>query len=138
MTHITGIAEAVLYVTDLIASKKFYTEALGLPITQEFDDACFLQTGQNSTLILFQLDKLATRVSVIPDHGATGRGHVSLAIPPDQMDTWRQRLIEHNIEIEHEQKWSLGTYSIYFRDPDDNSLELMDNTHYPKVWQKLQ
>ena len=28
--------------------------------------------------------------------------------------------------------------SIYFRDPDGNSLELMDGRHYRRVWRKLQ
>lgn len=136
-TQILRVAEAVLYVSDLARAKQFYTEVLGLPVSQEFEDALFLQTGQNSTLILFESGKLATRVSVIPQHGATGPGHVCLAIPPEQMNAWRGRLLQHNVEIEHEQAWSLGTHSLYFRDPDDNSLELMDGRHYRRVWRKL-
>ncbi len=28
-------------------------------------------------------------------------------------------------------------YGAYFRDPDDNSLELMDGRHYRRVWRKM-
>ncbi len=137
-TEILGVAEAVLYVTDIPRARAFYTEVLDLPISNQFEDAIFLQTGQNSTLILFDINKLATRESIIPAHGARGQGHACLAIPPEQMDSWRARLLAHEIEIEHEQDWSLGTHSIYFRDPDGNSLELMDGRHYRRVWRKLQ
>lgn len=137
MTKITGIAEAALYVDDLEKAKRFYIDVLGLPLTAQFGDSCFLQTGEHSTLILFQLSSLATRESVIPGHGAKGQGHVALAIPPEQMSAWRDRLQSHDIEIEHEQTWSSGTHSIYFRDPDENSIELIEATHYPLSWQKL-
>ena len=47
MTSIVGVAEAVLYVNDLERASWFYMEALGLQVTAAFDDARFLQTGQN-------------------------------------------------------------------------------------------
>lgn len=136
MTTILGVAEAVLYVEDLARARAFYEEVLGLPVTLAFDDACFLQTGRDSTVILFDREKLKTRESVIPDHGASGRGHVALAIPAEEMDAWRRRLQAHGVEIEHEQEWPQGTHSLYFRDPDDNSLELIDGRHYPQIWDK--
>ena len=137
-TEILRVAEAVLYVSNMLKAKKFYTTVLDLPVSQEFEDAIFLQTGQNSTLILFDINTLKTRISPIPAHGTRGRGHVCLAIPPEQMNAWRQRLIAHNIPVEHEQDWSFGTHSIYFRDPDNNSIELIDGRHYRRVWRRMQ
>lgn len=137
MTAITGLAEVALYVADLERAAEFYATIIGLPPTAVFDDAVFLQTGPNSTLILFQIDKLEKRVSIIPGHGARGQGHVALAIPAEEMDAWRQRLQEHDVAIEHEQDWPLGTHSIYFRDLDQNSIELIEDTHYPSIWQRL-
>jgi catechol 2,3-dioxygenase-like lactoylglutathione lyase family enzyme len=137
MTTVIGVAEAVLYTDDIEAARKFYTEVLGLPVTANFGDACFLQTGEHSTLILFERAALKTRVSVIPHHGSMGQGHVALAIPPEQMDAWRERLVAHGVAIEHEQDWARGTHSIYFRDPDNNSLELIDGRHYPLAWKKI-
>jgi catechol 2,3-dioxygenase-like lactoylglutathione lyase family enzyme len=137
MTEILNLAEAALYVADLEKARAFYREVLGLVETAVFDDAAFLQTGPDSTLILFQIDKLESRESVIPAHGARGRGHVALAIDSDGMAAWHERLKAHGVDIEHEQDWPLGTYSLYFRDPDENSLELIDSSHYPQVWAKF-
>ena len=131
MTTILGVAEAALYVRDLDRAAQFYTEVLGLPLTAAFGEARFLQTGPDSTLILFDADGIRRRQSVIPSHGAVGQGHVALAMPAGEIDVWRQRLEAHGVAIEHEQKWSLGTRSIYFRDPDNNSLELISADHYP-------
>ena len=137
MTGKLNLAEAALYVADLERARTFYREVVGLVETAVFDDAAFLQIGVDATLILFQIDALETRVSVIPAHGSRGRGHVALAIGPNEMASWRERLQAHSIEVEHEQDWPLGTHSLYFRDPDDNSLELIDNTHYPQLWAKF-
>jgi catechol 2,3-dioxygenase-like lactoylglutathione lyase family enzyme len=137
MTTILGVAEVALYVDDLARARDFYVDVLGLPVSADFGDACFLQTGQHSTLILFEREALENRVSIIPAHGAQGRGHVALAIDSAEYDAWRARLVAHDVAIEHEQAWSQGTRSIYFRDSDDNSLELIEATHYPIVWNRL-
>ena len=131
------VAEAVLYVDNLPRATRFYCEVLGLPVAMSFGDASFLQTGPQSTLILFDRQKLAERESTIPAHGATGRGHVALAVPPEQLDEWRVRLEECGVAIEHEQRWPAGTRSIYFRDPEGHSLELIDGLHYPRMWARL-
>lgn len=138
MSSILGIAEAVLYVDDLPQATRFYTEILRLPLSASFSDASFLQTGRDSTLILFERGKLEERQSAIPAHGTVGAGHVALAVPADDMDEWRRRLKEEGIPIEHEQEWSQGTHSLYFRDPDGNSVELMEARHYRLVWERLQ
>lgn len=136
MTTISGLAEAAVYVANLEKARAFYKEVLGLVETAVFADAAFLQTGPHSTLILFDREKLTNRDSVIPGHGADGPGHFALAIPPEEMDAWRARLEAHGVAIEHEQDWPQGTHSLYFRDPDQNSLELIDATHYPQIWGK--
>lgn len=136
MTTITGVAEAVLYVSDLDRAAQFYIEVLGLPLTAAFDDARFLQTGLDSTLILFDVDGISRRQSAIPSHGSVGQGHVAFAVPAGEIDAWRERLQAHGVTIEHERVWSLGSRSIYFRDPDENSLELISADHYPKNWQQ--
>ncbi len=137
MPQISGIAEVALYVNDIEIATRFYEEVLGLIKTAQFGDSSFLQTGVNSTLILFQKDTLASRKSIIPAHGAEGPGHVALSIPSEEIDVWRDHLLKMNIEIEHEQDWSQGTHSIYFRDPDQNSVELIEARHYPAVWAKI-
>lgn len=138
MTKILGIAEAVLYVDDLAEATAFYQEVLQLPLSASFEDSRFLQTGPGSSLILFDRQKLARRESVIPAHGANGPGHVALAAPVEEMDAWRERLQQHGVAIEHEQRWPQGTRSIYFRDPAGNSVELIEGHHYHLVWNRLE
>jgi catechol-2,3-dioxygenase len=137
MTSILSIAEAVLYVEDLEQARAFYTRVLGLPITADYGESCFLQVGPQSSLILFDIKQLEIRESQIPDHGAYGEGHIALAIDAADMDAWRQRLQEHNVAIEHEQRWPQGTHSIYFRDPAGNSIELIDDRHYQMAAARL-
>lgn len=138
MPTILRIAEAVLYVDDLQEATRFYSDVLEMPISASFADATFLQSGPDSTLILFDREKLGTRNSPIPTHGADGPGHVALAVPAEELDNWRQRLEEMGIEIEHEQQWPQGTRSVYFRDPAGNSVEFIEGHHYELVWQRLQ
>lgn len=137
MTNILRIAEAVLYVDDLPEATRFYQDILQLPLTASFGDASFLQTGKDSTLILFDRHKLRQRESVIPSHGADGEGHVAFAVEADEMAAWRNRLQELGVDIEHEQDWPQGTHSIYFRDPAGNSVELIEAGHYRFVWDSL-
>jgi catechol 2,3-dioxygenase-like lactoylglutathione lyase family enzyme len=123
-------------VADLEKARAFYKEVLGLVETAVFADAAFLQISPHSTLILFDREKLLHRESIIPGHGADGQGHIALAIPPEEMDVWRAHLEAHGVLIEHEQDWPQGTHSLYFRDPDQNSLELIEASHYPQIWGK--
>ena len=137
MVEILNIAEAVLYVDNLPQAIDFYQTVLELPLTMSFDDAAFLQTGPDSTLILFDRAQLQARQSAIPRHGTEGPGHVALAVPRAEMEQWRERLREHRVAIEHEQLWPQGTLSLYFRDPAGNSVELIDSAHYPARWRQL-
>lgn len=136
MPSILRIAEAVLYVDDLPEAIRFYTDVLELPVTASFGDAAFLQTGRDSTLIVFDRQALRDRESVIPAHGSDGPGHVALAVSADELDSWRAHLIAAGVSIEHEQKWPQGTHSVYFRDPAGNSVELIDDAHYKRVWNR--
>ena len=66
----------------------------------------------------------------LPAHGSHGPGHFALGIAREDLDAWRDRLIEHGVAIEHEEDWPLGGHSLYFRDPAGNSVELIT----PGVW----
>lgn len=49
MMIILGVAEAVLYVSDLNKAADLYSEILGRPLTASFKETRFLQTGKRST-----------------------------------------------------------------------------------------
>lgn len=46
------------------------------------------------------------------------------------MDAWRGHLEQSGVTIEADFRWPNGARSIYFRDPDGNSLEIAE----PKLW----
>jgi catechol 2,3-dioxygenase-like lactoylglutathione lyase family enzyme len=90
-----------------------------------------LQVGSGpSVLLLFRAD--ITRLGgILPAHGTTGAVHVAFRIEPRECDSWRQRLREHGVVIEKEFAFGNQSPSIYFRDPDGNSLELA----VASIWQ---
>jgi catechol-2,3-dioxygenase len=62
----------------------------------------------------------------VPAHGARGAGHVALDVPTlDALEEWRAHLAVAGVEVEHEHAWPSGGRSLYFRDPEGNSLELI-------------
>lgn len=123
-----AVLETSLYVADLDRSVAFYENVLGL---RRVNDGYFeggrgaaLQVGSGaSVLLLFRAD--ITRLGgILPAHGTVGAGHVAFRIEPHESDTWLQHLREHGVAIEKEFAFGNASPSIYFRDPDGNSLEL--------------
>ena len=48
----------------------------------------------------------------------------------NSIPAWREHLRQQGVAIEAEISWPSGGYSIYFRDPAGNSLELAT----PQMW----
>lgn len=131
MTHsgVQHVVEAGLYAVDLEQAEAFYREVLGLElIVKEAGRHVFFRAGE-SMLLIFNPDATG-QGGDLPSHGARGRGHVALGIPADAINEWRDRLQGHGVEIEREVTWPKGGRSLYFRDPGQNSLELVT----PGVW----
>lgn len=129
----TRVLETCLYVDDLEAAKKFYTEVLGLEvITHRADRHVFFRIG-DGVYLLFNPNttvKAESTSSGVPTHGAHGPGHVAFRMEEDEYDAWLEHLGKHNVVIEKEYHWPGGGRSIYFRDPAGNSLELAT----PMTW----
>lgn len=126
MEELYGIGEASLYVDDLDDAQEWYTEVLGLEAGFEGEGFRFLHTGEEryrQRVILFDPAETEGQ-DVPPSHGAEGPSHVAFAVTYDSLDDWRDRLAEHEVEVEEELSWPGGDESIYFRDPAGNSLEL--------------
>jgi len=127
-SRVLGVLETSLYVTDVDRAVKFYKDVLGL---REIPDSHFangrgaaLQAGPGpSVLLLFCAD--VTRIDgVLPAHGTTGAGHAAFRIDASEVAAWRKRLSDHGVAIEREFIFGNNPPSLYFRDPDGNSLEL--------------
>ncbi len=56
--------------------------------------------------------------------------HVAFAISASDLASWEERLGAKGIPVESKVHWKRGGYSLYFRDPDQNMLELIT----PGLW----
>ncbi len=127
---IDRVLETSLYVDDLEAAERFYGGTLGLELVSRQEGRhVFFRIGR-SMLLLFEPRACAAPSSKLPPHGASGAGHVALAVSQSALPAWIERLEEAGVAIEQAVDWPSGDRSIYFRDPAGNSLELAS----PAMW----
>lgn len=129
--NVTKILETCLCVDDLEAAERFYTDVLGLEFYAKVPGRhCFFRCG-DAMFLIFNSEATSKDGDLpIPNHGTTGAGHVAFKMTFDEVDSWRERLISKGVEIETEWEWPGGGFSLYFRDPSGNSLELVT----PETW----
>jgi catechol 2,3-dioxygenase-like lactoylglutathione lyase family enzyme len=132
--RIEAVLETSLYVSDLDRAIAFYQSVLGLRMLPdsyfEGGRGAALQVGLGPSVLLLFRAELTRNSEHVPSHGATGPGHVAFRVSPGQLPAWRERLCEHGVAIEREVAFGDHPPSIYFRDPDGNSLELA----VPQIW----
>jgi catechol 2,3-dioxygenase-like lactoylglutathione lyase family enzyme len=130
MKPIDHVVEAAIYADDLQEAERFYRDILGLNfLGKETGRHVFFQAGEKQVLLVFR-PEATLKGDRLPPHGTRGPGHVAFGIAAEDLDSWRDRLLGHSVEIEHEETWQHGGRSLYFRDPSGNSVELLT----PGVW----
>jgi catechol 2,3-dioxygenase-like lactoylglutathione lyase family enzyme len=135
MPALTGIIETALYVDDIERASKFYEEILGLRrIGGDEDRLHAYSVADRGVLLLFKRGATAqpvqTPIGVIPPHDGSGPLHLAFAVLKEDLKTWENILKDKGIVIESRIHWPLGGASIYFRDPDNNLVELAT----PGMW----
>jgi catechol 2,3-dioxygenase-like lactoylglutathione lyase family enzyme len=129
-----AILETVLYVADLDRAERFYRDVVGLEPLHGDPRMRALDVNGQGVLLLFvhgqTTEPVRTPFGTIPPHDSTGPAHLAFAIDADDVPAWRERLSEHDVEIESEVNWPKGGQSLYFRDPDGHCLELAT----PGLW----
>jgi catechol 2,3-dioxygenase-like lactoylglutathione lyase family enzyme len=125
-----GVLEASLYVGDIERADEFYSRVFRLRhIRKKIEREVAYRIGE-TVLILFRPD--ATRIqTAFPAHAAEGTGHLALCMSPNEIEAWRAHLQVCGVKIEQEKQWPRGGYSIYFRDPDGNCVELATANVWP-------
>jgi catechol 2,3-dioxygenase-like lactoylglutathione lyase family enzyme len=130
MKAIESLVETAIYADDLEGAERFYRDILGLVfLGKEAGRHVFFRVGESHVLLVFRAQATA-KGDRLPAHGSRGPGHFALGIAPEDLDGWRERLMQHGVTIEREETWPLGGRSLYFRDPGGNSVELVT----PGVW----
>lgn len=134
---ISRVLETVLYFTSQEETRSFYTDVMGLRLIGEETGRHLFFRLDEGMLLLFDAEATAEAGSV-PAHGATGEGHVCLLSRPGDYEPWKQHLGDHGVTILQEAAWPPGAtgsnvrgYSIYFRDPSGNLLEIASTDFWP-------
>lgn len=129
-----GVLETVLYheSADAEAMIHLYRDLLGLPVVAEWEDGVALRIGAG-VVLLFDRVKLARRDGPIADHSTTGPSHVAFLASSEGYEGWRSRLTEAGVDLLHEQEWSEGLRSLYFRDPAGNLIEVAGGDIWPRA-----
>ena len=125
-----GVLETALYADDLHATEAFYSTVLDLELdSKEEGRHLFFRCGQ-AMLLIFNASATAIQTGPVPQHGATGPGHVAFSVAATDLDAWIEQIESRGVEVETRIDWPAGGRSIYFRDPAGNSLELTT----PQIW----
>jgi catechol 2,3-dioxygenase-like lactoylglutathione lyase family enzyme len=117
---VTGVNELVLEVLDLEESVRFYTEVLGLPLVERWDnrDAVWVMAGDRTRIGLWR-----------PQVGlAGGRGgvhvHYALHLPEESYDAAVERLRGNGLDVQEEVFEEDRGRAAYVTDPDGHVVEL--------------
>lgn len=123
MIQIKGIDHVALNVKDIDASVKFYTDVIGLKITEREPSKpgieYFLDCGP-SLIGIIQAQDLGTSHPFA--HDGLGANHFSFRISASDFDPFIQKLEGNNARIEFAKKRN-KSWSLYFYDLDGNKLE---------------
>ena len=131
--RVRRVLETVIYCDDLPRTAAFYQMLLGATPMMTGDRLIAMEVGEGTVLLLFQRGNtgaLETAGGLVPGHDGGGPVHLAFAIDTDTMAAWEARLAELGIEIESRVHWERGGRSIYFRDPENRSVELAT----PGLW----
>ena len=132
--RVERIVETALYVDDLPRASQFYGDVIGCSVLLATPRLVAMSVAGESVLLLFQrgatTDSLPTEGGVVPGHGAQGEQHLAFAIARDAVPAWLERLEQAGVAIESRVRWPRGGESLYVRDPDGHSVELIT----PGLW----
>jgi catechol 2,3-dioxygenase-like lactoylglutathione lyase family enzyme len=131
MPHVNGILETAIYASDIQKAADFYRRVFDFGTLLESDRLIALDVAGRSVLLIFKAG--ATRdafaipggAGTIPGHGDGGPGHFAFSIDATDVPRWRELLESKGVAIESAVKWPQGAQSLYFRDPDNNLVELI-------------
>jgi catechol 2,3-dioxygenase-like lactoylglutathione lyase family enzyme len=132
MPGLAGILETSLYFQGGRGEEvgRFYRDVLGLREVGAGERMLVYRLG-SQVVLLFDAELTARAGGPLPEHGATGSGHVCFVVAGAEYGDWKRRLAERGVEVLAEKEWSGEIRSFYFRDPAGNLLEIADGDLWP-------
>ena len=132
--RVNGLLETSLYVEDLDHACAFYKRIFGFETFFADGRMCALGVPGGGVLLLFRRGATNQPAPAgggfIPPHHGEGPLHLCFAIPWGELSAWEKHLCAQDIVVESRLRWARGGTSLYFRDPDDNSVEVAT----PGLW----
>jgi catechol-2,3-dioxygenase len=132
--RVSSVLETSLYVADLDRACEFYQRVFGFERFVHDGRMCALGVPGSQVLLLFRHgstnEPAPVPGGVIPPHHGEGELHLCFAIPLGELAAWEEHLLRQCIAVESRIHWARGGTSLYFRDPDGNSLEVAT----PGLW----
>ena len=129
MPQVQGVLETALYVEDLERAVRFYRRVLNFEKLLSNEKYCALSVAGRQILMLFKKGEsrqpFAYSGGVIPATDGGGHLHLAFAIAASDFEYWEARLHRNGVAIESKVDWKRGGQSLYFRDPDQNCIELI-------------
>ncbi len=119
------IGHVALYVSDVEASRRFYTDVLGFEVSDEMGEemvpggAVFLRCNpDHHGIALFRAKG--------PNPSGAGLNHMAFEVPTlDDVFRARAHLRKHNVPIDFDGRRRAGVQiAVEFRDPDNHRLEI--------------
>lgn len=124
MELITGIKETCLYIEDLEEARRFYHDLLGFPVIHyEPGKHCFFRVGR-SVLLCFNPEDSRHKDSP-PPHFAHGNQHIAFEVLAGDYQRMLAWFVKKDIPVIDKVTWKSGQESFYFRDPENNVLEIV-------------
>lgn len=119
MSHVSqALLETSLVVADLDRGRAFYERVFGFGTVIADDDLVGLQLTNGAVLLLFS----AAGINPVT-HGGFAP-HVRFAVPHGTLQAWDRHLMMNGVVVESRVMGLDGASSLFFRDPDQNSLEV--------------
>ena len=132
---IRRVVETALYVDDLPRATAFYRDVLGLRVLEEGVRMASIDAGGATLLLLFKRGATVNGLTFpggrIPPHDGSGPVHMAFGIAVADVEMWEKQLAAHGVEVESRVTWTRGGRSLYFRDPDQHSIELVTPGTWP-------
>jgi catechol-2,3-dioxygenase len=121
--RVKGLGEVSICVKDLDAMHKFYEEVIGLEVLRRDESFVFFKVaegygGHTQNLALFQAEN-----ELNPEQ--TTLHHIALNVALGDFESEKMRLEGLGMKVNATVHEWLHVRSLYFRDPEENSLEFV-------------